>query len=102
MDIQILQLQDLPGENMMVDMTSIALQASREVYNKLKEKGILMIDAPVSGGEPKAIDGTLAIMVGGDESAFESVKEILLKMGSTAVLWEKLEVEMLQNLLIRL
>lgn len=44
-----------------------------------------MIDAPVSGGEPKAIEGTLAIMVGGDESAFESVKEILLKMGSTAV-----------------
>ena len=34
-----------------------------------------MIDAPVSGGEPKAVDGTLSIMVGGDEQVFNSVKE---------------------------
>jgi 2-hydroxy-3-oxopropionate reductase len=44
-----------------------------------------MIDAPVSGGEPKAIDGTLSIMVGGDEAVFNSVKDILLKMGASAV-----------------
>ena len=45
-----------------------------------------MIDAPVSGGEPKAIDGTLAFMVGGDKDVFESVKDLLLIMGSSAVL----------------
>ena len=45
-----------------------------------------MLDAPVSGGEPKAINGTLAIMVGGDEKTFGQVEEILLKMGSSAVL----------------
>lgn len=40
-----------------------------------------MLDAPVSGGEPKAIDGTLAIMVGGNEMIFESVKEVLQVVG---------------------
>jgi 2-hydroxy-3-oxopropionate reductase len=50
-----------------------------------KAKGVKMIDAPVSGGEPKAIDGTLSIMVGGDEKLFLSVKDILLKMGASAV-----------------
>jgi 2-hydroxy-3-oxopropionate reductase len=45
-----------------------------------------MLDAPVSGGEPKAIDGTLAIMVGGKAEVFEKVKPILLKMGTSAVL----------------
>ena len=45
-----------------------------------------MLDAPVSGGEPKAIEGTLAIMAGGEQAVFDSVKEILLIMGSSAVL----------------
>jgi 2-hydroxy-3-oxopropionate reductase len=45
-----------------------------------------MLDAPVSGGEPKAIDGTLAIMVGGKEAVFEKVKDVLLQMGGSAVL----------------
>ena len=45
-----------------------------------------MIDAPLSGGEPKAIDGTLAIMAGGDRDVFEQVKDdVLLKLGVTAV-----------------
>jgi 2-hydroxy-3-oxopropionate reductase len=73
-----------PG-SIVIDMSSIAPLTSREVYGKLKEKGIAMLDAPVSGGEPKAIDGTLAIMVGGEEAVFESVKEILLIMGNSAV-----------------
>jgi 2-hydroxy-3-oxopropionate reductase len=71
--------------SIVVDMSSIAPLTTREVYLKLKEKGIAMLDAPVSGGEPKAIDGTLAIMVGGEESVYESVKDILLKMGSSVV-----------------
>ena len=73
-----------PG-SIVIDMSSIAPAAAREVHSKLKEKGIAMLDAPVSGGEPKAIEGTLAIMVGGEETVFESVKEILLKMGASAV-----------------
>jgi 2-hydroxy-3-oxopropionate reductase len=74
-----------PG-SVLVDMSSIAPLASREVAAELAKKGIEMLDAPVSGGEPKAIDGTLAIMVGGKEAVFEKVKDVLLKMGASAVL----------------
>jgi 2-hydroxy-3-oxopropionate reductase len=72
--------------SVLVDMSSIAPLMSREVSAALAGKGIEMLDAPVSGGEPKAIDGTLAIMVGGKEAVFEKVKDVLLKMGASAVL----------------
>ena len=74
-----------PG-SVLVDMSSIAPLVSREVAAALASKGIEMLDAPVSGGEPKAIDGTLAIMVGGKEAIFEKLKDVLLKMGASAVL----------------
>jgi len=70
----------------LVDMSSIAPLASQQVAAELAKKGVEMIDAPVSGGEPKAIEGTLAIMVGGKQAVFEKVKDVLLKMGSSAVL----------------
>jgi 2-hydroxy-3-oxopropionate reductase len=74
-----------PG-SVLVDMSSIAPLASRQVAAELARKGVEMLDAPVSGGEPKAIDGTLAIMVGGKDAVFEKVKDVLLKMGASAVL----------------
>jgi 2-hydroxy-3-oxopropionate reductase len=69
-----------------VDMSSIAPAASQEVGAALKAKNAAFLDAPVSGGEPKAIDGTLAIMVGGDKAVFDKVKPVLEKMGSSVVL----------------
>ena len=66
-------------------MSSIAPLASQEVCRACAEKGVRMIDAPVSGGEPKAIDGTLAIMVGGDETVVNEVRPILEVMGSSVV-----------------
>ncbi len=69
-----------------VDMSSISPIVSREVSAELEKKGIIMIDAPVSGGEPKAIDGTLAIMVGGPEDAFAKVEDILKVMGASVTL----------------
>jgi 2-hydroxy-3-oxopropionate reductase len=69
-----------------VDMSSIAPQASQEVGAALKAKGIAFVDAPVSGGEPKAIDGTLAIMVGGDKATFDKVQPVLAKLGSSVTL----------------
>ncbi|NLX71592.1 MAG: 2-hydroxy-3-oxopropionate reductase [Clostridiales bacterium] len=69
-----------------IDMSSIAPLVSREIAAKAKEKGVEMLDAPVSGGEPKAIDGTLSIMAGGSREVFDKVKDILLCMGSSAVL----------------
>ncbi len=58
-----------PG-TILIDMSSISPVASQEVRKKLAAKGVKMIDAPVSGGEPKAIDGTLSIMAGGDKGVF--------------------------------
>ena len=69
-----------------VDMSSIAPLAAKEVAAKAAEKGVEMLDAPVSGGEPKAIDGTLSIMVGGKKEIFEKCQGILSKMGASVVL----------------
>ncbi len=74
-----------PG-SVLIDMSSIAPLASREVAERLLQKGVIMLDAPVSGGEPKAIEGTLAIMVGGPEESFNKVKDILDVMGASAKL----------------
>jgi 2-hydroxy-3-oxopropionate reductase len=74
-----------PG-TIIVDMSSIAPLASKEVSAAAKEKGVIVLDAPVSGGEPKAVDGTLAIMVGGPAEAFEKVKDILAVMGGSVTL----------------
>ncbi len=74
-----------PG-SILVDMSSIAPLASREMAAALAPKGIEMLDAPVSGGEPKAIDGTLSVMVGGKEDAFAKVKDVLAKMAGSVVL----------------
>ncbi|NLB43569.1 MAG: 2-hydroxy-3-oxopropionate reductase [Clostridiaceae bacterium] len=71
---------------LLIDMSSIAPAASQEIAAVLKEKKIRMLDAPVSGGEPKAVDGTLAIMVGGDEADFAKAKPLFDILGSSAVL----------------
>ena len=69
-----------------VDMSSINPIASREIAAALAEKGIEMLDAPVSGGEPKAIDGTLSFMVGGKPEVFAKFEPVLKAMGSSVVL----------------
>lgn len=74
----------VPG-TILVDMSSIAPLASQEICKACAEKGVRMIDAPVSGGEPKAIDGSLSIMVGGSEEVFHEVYDILMVMGGSAV-----------------
>ena len=79
-------IEGIGAGKIVVDMSSIAPAASREVGDALKAKGVAFLDAPVSGGEPKAIDGTLAIMAGGDQKTFDAVKPVLEKMGSSVVL----------------
>jgi 2-hydroxy-3-oxopropionate reductase len=69
-----------------IDTSSIAPIASKEIARECLKKDIIYLDCPVSGGEPKAIDGTLAIMCGGPDGAFDRVKPILLKMAASAVL----------------
>ena len=69
-----------------VDMSSVSPHASQEIAAILAQKGIRMIDAPVSGGEPKAIDGTLSIMCGGAQADFDELLPVFKAMGSSAVL----------------
>jgi len=69
-----------------VDMSSIAPEVAKEIHNECAKKGVKMLDAPVSGGEPKAIEGTLSIMVGGDKAVFDSVYDIMMVMGASCVL----------------
>ena len=69
-----------------VDMSSISPMVSQKVGAACAAKGIEFLDAPVSGGEPKAIDGTLAIMVGGEQKSFDKVQAILQSMGSSVLL----------------
>jgi len=75
-------LEGAKAGTILIDMSSIAPRASREIAAKAQGNGVVMLDAPVSGGEPKAIEGKLAIMVGGPADAFEQVKDILGVMGA--------------------
>lgn len=78
-------INDMKAGQIFVDMSSINPTASQEIAAELAKKDVKMLDAPVSGGEPKAIDGTLSIMVGGEKDVFEQVKDMLLVMGGSAV-----------------
>jgi 2-hydroxy-3-oxopropionate reductase len=69
-----------------VDMSSINPLVSQKIGGACVAMGVDFLDAPVSGGEPKAIDGTLAIMVGGSEDAFRRVEPLLKCMGSSVTL----------------
>ena len=68
-----------------IDMSSINPVASKEIAAELAKRGVEMLDAPVSGGEPKAIDGTLSFMVGGKQEIFYQYKDLLGTMGASVV-----------------
>ena len=78
-------LENAAAGSLIIDMSSIAPAVAREVAAKAAEKGVGMIDAPVSGGEPKAISGELSIMAGGNEEDFKRAEPLLLTMGASAV-----------------
>jgi len=69
-----------PG-SVVIDMSTISPQATQEIAARLKEREVHMLDAPVSGGEQGAINGTLSIMVGGDAEVFERYQPIFEAMG---------------------
>lgn len=75
--------QYMHAGQILVDCSSISPVVSKEIAAALAEKHVDMLDAPVSGGEPKAIDGTLSFMVGGKPEVFHRCKDILMAMGSS-------------------
>lgn len=74
------------GGNVVVDMSTISASATRKIAGKLAEKGVEMLDAPVSGGDIGARAGTLSIMVGGKEEVFKRVLPLFEAMGKNIVL----------------
>lgn len=72
--------------SIVVDMSSISPLAAQRVAAACAAKGVEFLDAPVSGGEPKAVDGTLAIMAGGKQEVFDKVLPLFSSMGSSATL----------------
>jgi 3-hydroxyisobutyrate dehydrogenase-like beta-hydroxyacid dehydrogenase len=66
-----------------IDHSTISPTVAESVADRLAEEGVDMLDAPISGGEQGAIDGTLSIMVGGDEDALEAQMDVLEAMGET-------------------
>lgn len=78
-------LEGANAGSIIIDMSSIAPGVSQEMAKLCREKNVRFMDAPVSGGEPKAIDGTLAIMVGCSEADFEPHVSLLKAMGASVV-----------------
>jgi len=74
-----------PGSTL-VDMSSISPLVAQKVGVACAARNVEFLDAPVSGGEPKAIDATLAIMVGGEAAVFQKMQPVLAAMGSTVTL----------------
>ncbi len=66
-----------------IDMSTIAPAAAQSIATRLAARGIVALDAPVSGGEPGAIAATLTIMVGGEAEAFERVQPLFEAMGKS-------------------
>ncbi|MGX9708626.1 NAD(P)-dependent oxidoreductase [Laceyella tengchongensis] len=73
-----------PG-TVLIDMSTISPEATRELAELAAEQGVAMLDAPVSGGDVGARNGTLSIMVGGEEKVLEKVRPVLEAMGKTIV-----------------
>ena len=76
-------IKDMRPGQIFIDCSSISPVVSKEIAAALAKKGVEMLDAPVSGGEPKAIDGTLSFMVGGKQAVFDRCKDILGAMGAS-------------------
>ncbi len=79
-------LEGASAGNGIIDMSSIAPGTSQKIGAACDAAGVDFLDAPVSGGEPKAIDGTLAVMVGGRQSVFDKYRGLLEVMGGSVVL----------------
>jgi 3-hydroxyisobutyrate dehydrogenase len=76
-------IEGLTEGSLVIDMSTISPAVTREIAERLRERGVAMLDAPVSGGDSGAIAGTLSIMVGGDEADVERARPAFDAMGKT-------------------
>ena len=73
------------ANHLVIDMSTISPEVTRSIAAQLSDRNIDMLDAPVSGGEQGAIDGTLSIMVGGNKKSFDRALPILNVLGKNIV-----------------
>ena len=78
-------IENVPQGSMIIDMTTTSPTLSKKIYEAAKEKGVHALDAPVSGGDTGAKNGTLAIMVGGDKDVFDQALDVFEAMGKNIV-----------------
>jgi 3-hydroxyisobutyrate dehydrogenase len=78
-------IEDANEGTLLIDCSTIDVETAREVAGAAENKGLMMLDAPVSGGTTGAAAGTLTFMVGGPAQAFVRAESILQKMGKTIV-----------------
>ncbi|WP_339234525.1 NAD(P)-dependent oxidoreductase [Oceanobacillus sp. FSL W7-1281] len=78
-------IESLPAGALLIDMSSISSTVTKEINKKLEEKNIDMLDAPVSGGQNGAINGTLTFMVGGEKANYDKALELLQIMGEKII-----------------
>ena len=78
--------EGLSAGKVVIDMSSIAPKASQKFAEKLAKQDVEFLDAPVSGGEPKAVDGSIAVMVGGKKEVFDKYQDLLSTMSSSVTL----------------
>jgi 2-hydroxy-3-oxopropionate reductase len=76
-------LEGISEGALLIDMSTISPVVTEELAEALMEKGASMLDAPVSGGDVGAIEGTLSIMVGGEQADFQRAKPLFEAMGKT-------------------
>jgi 2-hydroxy-3-oxopropionate reductase len=74
--------------DLLIDMSTISPLVTKELAREASERGVKMLDAPISGGEPGAIAGELSIMVGGDEQDFERAKPVFEAIGTPVLVGE--------------
>ena len=78
-------IEKVQPDSVVIDMSTISPESTRNIAARLREKGAHMLDAPVSGGEQGAIDGTLSIMVGGENEIFTRCLPVLESMGKNII-----------------
>jgi 3-hydroxyisobutyrate dehydrogenase len=78
-------IESIKPDSVVIDMSTISPEATRNIATRLREKDAHMLDAPVSGGEQGAIDGTLSIMTGGETAIFERCLPVLQAMGKNVI-----------------
>ena len=81
-------LAGLAAGKVWVDMSTVSPHVSRDLAQRVRERGAAMLDAPVSGSVPQVQTGTLTIMVGGDEHAYARVEPILRELGTPTLIGE--------------